>query len=416
MARHHVVFGLGFGDEGKGTIVDYLAIRERPQFVVRFNGGSQAAHNVVLLDGTHHTFAQYGSGAFAGARTFLSRFMIVNPITMLREREELARKGGETGAFVDARALVTTPYHVGLNQLREAILRHGSCGMGVGETVRWSLEGVALRVGDITTSNGTDLTDRLSEIRDRFYDVGASLAQQALMKLDAPTVAKAMTKLASPPALVAEQFRRWAFTVAATPPGWLAQQIGMEARCVFEGAQGVLLDETHGWAPHQTWSTCTPKNALELLGEAGVLRDDIEVTGVLRAYHTRHGAGPFPTEATLPQAEFHNGDHPWAGGFRWGHFDGRLARYALEVSGRVDGLAITHLDRVPANGTFVGCRSYDGQDDIGKPSLDFAVPKLRSLSAIDRLAGCVSALLPSDAPRIKIESYGPTAADKRVPE
>ena len=81
-----LVAGLGFGDEGKGSIVDALVRKHGAHTVVRYNGGAQAAHNVVDLDGRHHTFSQFGSGTFVpGTRTFLSRFMVVNPLGMLIE-------------------------------------------------------------------------------------------------------------------------------------------------------------------------------------------------------------------------------------------------------------------------------------------------------------------------------------------
>src|SRR5579864_7866772 len=93
MSKVFLVQGLGYGDEGKGSIVDYLVRQEKAPLVVRFNGGAQAAHNVVTDDGRHHTFTQFGSGTFAGARTFLSRFMIVNPFTLLTEAKALEQKG-----------------------------------------------------------------------------------------------------------------------------------------------------------------------------------------------------------------------------------------------------------------------------------------------------------------------------------
>lgn len=115
---------------------------------------------------------------------------------------------------------------------------------------------------------------------------------------------------------------------------------------VCEGAQGVLLDESWGFHPHTTWSDCTPRRALALL--AGL---DVEVlrVGVLRAYATRHGAGPFPTHEPACDARWpepHNGDAGWQGSFRRGPLDALLLRYALEVAGGVDGLALNHLDRV----------------------------------------------------------------------
>ena len=111
---------------------------------MRYNGGAQAAHTVVEASGRKrtHTFRQYGSGTFAdGCETFLSRFMLVNPIALLDETLALQALGvGDAPArlHIDARALVTTPFHMMLNQLREiarGVHRHGSCGLGIGETV-----------------------------------------------------------------------------------------------------------------------------------------------------------------------------------------------------------------------------------------------------------------------------------------
>src|SRR5688572_22373604 len=114
-----ILVGLGYGDEGKGAWTDYLARTEPVHTVVRFNGGAQAGHNVVLADGRHHTFAQFGSGTFVrGVNTHLSRFMLVNTIRMLKEADELRGLGvGDALArtSVDRRALVTTPFQVAAN-------------------------------------------------------------------------------------------------------------------------------------------------------------------------------------------------------------------------------------------------------------------------------------------------------------
>jgi len=92
--RIFVVVGLGYGDEGKGTIVDYLTHRFGASLIVRFNGGPQAAHHVVLPDGTWHCFAQFGSGTFVPeVQTLLSRLMIVDPESLMREAQTLRGKG-----------------------------------------------------------------------------------------------------------------------------------------------------------------------------------------------------------------------------------------------------------------------------------------------------------------------------------
>ncbi len=118
-------------------------------------------------------------------------------------------------------------------------------------------------------------------------------------------------------------------------------RIARSERVVFEGAQGVLLDETWGFHPHTTWSDCTFAGALALSGDRPVHR-----LGVTRTYAHRHGPGPFPTEGTLALGEPHNRDDGWQGRFRVGALDGVLLRYAVAVCGGVDGLVVTHLDRL----------------------------------------------------------------------
>ncbi|HET8846443.1 MAG TPA: adenylosuccinate synthetase, partial [Ktedonobacteraceae bacterium] len=138
---------LGFGDAGKGTITDFLARRFSAHTVVRYNGGPQAAHNVVCPDGRHHTFSQFSSGMFLpGTRTLLSRFMLINPLNMLKESRHLNAYGISDAlqrVQIDRRALVITPFQRAMNRLREiarADSRHGSCGEGVGECMADSLQ------------------------------------------------------------------------------------------------------------------------------------------------------------------------------------------------------------------------------------------------------------------------------------
>jgi adenylosuccinate synthase len=115
---------------------------------------------------------------------------------------------------------------------------------------------------------------------------------------------------------------------------------------VFEGAQGVMLDEKHGTAPYNTWTNTTFENADTLLDEIGC-KDRVRI-GCLRSYYTRHGAGPFPTEDnSLDLPESHNGNDGIQGKFRVGHFDFTLAKQALSIVGGVDVLAISHMDYLP---------------------------------------------------------------------
>ena len=116
---------------------------------------------------------------------------------------------------------------------------------------------------------------------------------------------------------------------------------------IFEGAQGVLLDEWRGFHPYTTWSTTTDRNAKEILGDLHYT-GPIKTLGVIRAYQTRHGAGPFPTETTDIAStcrDEHNGVSRWQGQFRVGWPDHVLTRYAIGCCLHVDGLVMTHLDQ-----------------------------------------------------------------------
>jgi len=154
-ARALVVVGLGFGDEGKGTMVDYLVRKHQARAVVRFNGGHQAAHAVVLPDGRSHKFSQFGSGTLAGADTYLSEHVVIEPLAMQREAMHLEDSGvSEPFSLlsINEACWITTPYHRHANRLLEQARgdnRHGSCGLGVGETVEMAVAGKGLRVRDV---------------------------------------------------------------------------------------------------------------------------------------------------------------------------------------------------------------------------------------------------------------------------
>ena len=348
--RHLVVVGLGLGDEAKGATVDWLCATRRAAgrpvgAVVRFNGGAQAAHNVVVGD-RHHTFHQFGSGTLAGTPTHLGPRVLVEPISLVREAEELAGLGAADPLSlisVDPDALVTTPIHAAANRTREDLRgagRHGSTGLGIGETVWYDLtyrDGV--RVGDC--ADRRRLIGRLDRLA-RHY---APLLAQG--EHDHPSVAALADLLI--------EFGG-AVRTAGTEELVRRAQIGA---LVFEGAQGVLLDEWRGFHPHTTWSTTTPANAVALLHEAGLGAP--YVLGLTRAYATRHGAGPLPTEAPELAArlpEPHNGAGRYQGGWRVGHLDLVTLRYALQVAGPVDGLAVSHLDAVTGAGLWVA-DAYD---------------------------------------------------------
>ena len=427
--RHSIVVDLGYGDAGKGGIVDWLCRPESAaaggpvHTVVRFNGGAQAAHNVVTAAGRHHTFAQFGSGTLSapGTRTFLSRFMLVDPLALVGEAEHLASLGvADPLALVsiDRDALLTTPYHQAANRAREAArgaTRHGSCGMGIGETAAYALAhpGDAPRVGDCQSPRA--LTRKLALLRDHVSagtSAGSTAAGDSL-----------------PPAEdVTDAYRAIADRVTITGEGHLARLLHQEGRVVFEGAQGVLLDEWRGFHPYTTWSTTTFDNAEALLAEAGMAGQALRL-GVTRAYMTRHGPGPFVTEdPTLELPEPHNQAGRWQGPVRRGHLDAVALRYAIEACGGVDAVALTHLDVAAAHADQLRvCHGYR----VGRHGLtDRLMPGPgRDLDYQERLTGMLLTARPvygdavnqADWPDIvagivgapvAVRSYGPSSADK----
>ncbi|MER7156611.1 adenylosuccinate synthetase, partial [Streptomyces lydicus] len=272
-AAHTVVVDLGYGDAGKGTVVDRLCAHREGTApvtaVVRFNGGAQAAHNVVTADGRHHTFAQFGSGTFSGVPTHLSHLMLVDPLALAAEARHLASLGVPDPLAlltVDRRARLTTPYHAAANRAREharGTARHGSCGMGIGETAAYALAhpADAPTAGDCTAP--ATLRRKLTLLRDRLT--------AALGPLDAPPLDACL-----------DAFAAFAAHVRLVDGAHLTR-LARTGRLVLEGAQGVLLDEWHGFHPYTTWSTTTFDGAERLLAEAGRPRSALRL-GVVRTY------------------------------------------------------------------------------------------------------------------------------------
>jgi adenylosuccinate synthase len=396
--RHTVVVGLGFGDEGKGATVDYLCRQTQPRgyechrpVVVRYNGGAQAAHNVHTPDGRHHTFAQFGSGTLAGASTFLSRYMVVNPLNMMREAIHLETLGIEPWSTiaVDPLATVVTPWQRAVGRLREDARgenRLGSTGQGIGEAVGDALAGLRVTVRDCATS--ALLIDRLTEIRHRKGLAALALTADGGVPEQHPW--PSVTE-------VADAYRAWAELVDIREgQSYLYGRVRAGHSLIFEGAQGLLLDQDHGiGAPdYATWSDCTTANAHTLLGELDI-DTPVKTIGVMRTYMTRHGAGPFPTESPwVNHPEPDNGTGRYQGHWRQGYLDLSNLRYALEVNGGVDELAVTHVDRLDGD--------WNIRVEEGFEPLEI-VPHHRVLDAIENNLSTAIGLL----------SYGPTAADRK---
>lgn len=314
MRRADVVIGSAFGDEGKGLITDVLASRHAGTLVVRFNGGAQAGHTVVTPDGRRHVFSHFGSGALAGAATLLSRFFVVNPVLFHPERERLARLGVCPKVLIDPRAAVTTPFDMFVNtalERRRGSGRHGSCGVGFGETVGRSSEtSFGLTVGDLAAPGR-----KLRAIRDQWLPRRLSQLGLAMTEAERDT-------------LLAEGLLARFITDAAgmLDVCTLADEgiaLRRAAHVVFEGAQGLLLDQDMGYLPHVTRSHTGLRNVGALLTGTGITQLDVHY--VLRPYLTRHGAGPLPGELAAPPypgiVDLTNLPNAWQGPLRFALLD-----------------------------------------------------------------------------------------------
>ena len=348
--RAYIVQGLAFGDEGKGTMVDYLCRAHDAPLVVRYNGGPQGARNVVQPDGSHHAFRQFGSGMFISeVCTFLSKYVLVDPFALMKEAEALEGKGirhAQERLFIDPECLIITPYHQYANRIRELVRgvnRHGSGGYGVGETRRDALLwGTYIQVKDILSdAPALGMLDdirvhKLKQLREYW---GVNREADGLL-----------TELSSEdPRRIAEFYRLFAHGIQ--PTTWAeVTDTYRNANVVFEGTAGTLLDETHGFAPYIMPSNTTFDNALELCDAAGLLPVRV---GVLRTHFTRHGAGPFVSEDRALAFPDHNVRTKWQGEMRFGHFDLVAAGYAIQCCGGIDGLALTHMDCVESPFAYV---------------------------------------------------------------
>lgn len=341
--RAVLLAGMGFGDESKGASCDALTRALPVDTIVRYGGGCQCAHNVVTPEGVHHTFSQFGSGMLANNKvsTHLSRFMLLDPLAFVREGDALSVKTPYVWerTTVDKRCVVITPLHSQLNKLREKARgskRHGSCGRGVGVAREFNLaHGDAIPLaGDLEKFNLT-LYGKLDHLWNLMSEETYKLAQNLqIPKRDVITFED-----------VYRMYNKVVF------PSRIVDGLEPAETMVFEGAQGVLLDETYGTAPHNTWTDTTFKNADTLLDELGIT--DRYRIGCLRTYHTRHGAGPFPTEDELLKAvlpELHNGTGEFQGEFRVGYFDFELAGMAIGIARGIDCISLSHLDYLPALG------------------------------------------------------------------
>ncbi|CAN7205120.1 adenylosuccinate synthetase [Rhizobium sp. LjRoot30] len=318
------VIGAGYGDEGKGLLTDRLASVTTDAIVVRSNGGAQAGHTVVAPDGHRHVFHHFGSGALAGAPTHLSAFFVAHPMFFLGERQALKELGAELAVSADPRAIVTTPFDMMINQaveLSRGIARHGSCGLGFGEAIERCLRPeFALRTGDLLRPG---LAGRLQRIWTewvprRLLGLGLDgLPDEIMRHVDIE--------------MVIGRFLLDCEAYLDHVTLWPDSRLGEKGQVIFEGAQGLLLDQDYGAFPHVTRSNTGLRNMQSIAREAGI--DGIGAHYVTRCYVTRHGAGPLAHEvdrlAGIDMVDPTNAPNAWQGRLRLAPLDLAVLRAAI---------------------------------------------------------------------------------------
>ena len=353
---NYIITDLGLGDSGKGATVDYLCSREQIDLVVRFNGGFQCAHNVVMSDGRHHCFSQYGSGTLRGVHTFIDRHVIVDPLSLQAEKRHLQAIGVPDPIEmikVHPDCLVSTIFHKILNRVQDKRSGHGSCGVGIGATrTMWSQTGDGLRFSDL--SNISVIRRKLDWIRqwcqDQLVDYSNPRSERSDINIDCE-------------GCVVNVFDEARLLYNAAYHVACSDYISHDQSIVFEGAQGYRLDEVYGTIPHTTYSNTRPTYALELCDQFGL--DRPKVYGIIRAYETRHGNGPMWAERPTIDGRWrdkstyidNSKDHNkggFAGQFRIGELNIASVKEAYKAC-QCDAMVINCLDQVD-NGTEIRVR------------------------------------------------------------
>lgn len=308
----HAVIGLGFGDEGKGMVTSYLSSYYNNPLVVRYSGGHQAGHTVVIED-IKHTFANFGSGTLQGCPTYWSKYCTVEPVGLIVELVALISKMGEKfdgiTLYIHKECPVTTPFDIFHNQKLEKEKIHGSCGVGFGDTLEREEDHFHLQFSDLF--NPTILKIKLEMIR-KYYGLF-----HVLKDIDIKPFMEAVELLND----------RTKFPHDVIIPV-NDTDVPSHPNTIYEGSQGLLLDQDIGFFPHVTRSNVGRKRL-----DSFIYHYD-EVWYVTRAYQTRHGYGPMTNEEhplkLINNEGESNKDNFYQGQFRKTILDLDLLNYALE--------------------------------------------------------------------------------------
>jgi len=363
MYKAKVVIGSGYGDEGKGLVTDYLS-QGWADLVVRFHGGAQAAHTVKHED-KEHVFGHVSSASFSSSSlglglipTYLGPRFVVNPVLFQQELEELKSKMPYVPqVFVHPDCYVTTVFDMFINRVLEesrGANRYGSVGVGFNETITRNYDkGVMLQVCDLHSPKllRKILNIKTAYVLTRLEELGFSITDIKLLreKYDFDKMQKSTME-------AIKYFR-------AHTNVFNENVFDYYENVVFEGAQGLLLDEFRGIFPHVTRSSTGIENAWKMISKHG---SGVHVQSyyVTRAYTTRHGAGPLNAEEAMPfwVQDTTNVSNEFQGSLRYAPLDVSLLMETIhkdaELLCRLDipgmnHLVVTCMDQIPEEHKYI---------------------------------------------------------------
>ena len=347
--KNIVVVGSQWGDEGKGKIVDWLS--EQADVVVRFQGGHNAGHTLVI-DGTTYKLRLLPSGIVRRNKiSIIGNGVVVDPWALLDEIKEIRSKGVKVDVenfIISESANLILPFHREMDEIREDAAGKGKIGTtrrGIGPAYEDKVGRRSIRVMDLRSEKNLD--SRLVSVLQHHNAVrkglGKKIFEKAQLKKDLLKIAPEILKFSQPVWLKIDEFKR------------------QKKKILFEGAQGILLDVDHGTYPFVTSSNTVASSAAT---GSGCGPNSINyVLGITKAYTTRVGEGPFPTELQDSTGELLGTRGKEFGTVtsrkrRCGWFDGVLVRQTIKISG-INGIALTKLDVLDELDEIKMCVQYD---------------------------------------------------------
>ena len=317
--RIEIVIGLNFGDEGKGARVNYLCSNRQKPLVVRFSGGHHVGHTVELKDGRRHVFHSFGSGTLKSAPTFWSKYCTIYPITFMKEYTDIKNSFDILPvSYFDPNVAVTTIWDVMYNQALEKSrdIRHGSVGLGFGATIERQLTPYTLYFKDLYYPSVMEY--KLNNIKQYYKN---KVTEKVLPFFDFETNEDEFKQSVK---------NMLSSNVFVKPEKEIFSE---KYDFIFEGSQGILLDQDCGFFPNVTRSNTVSKNAIEIIKRNCSDDTEININYISRIYMTRHGNGIFPTEGKTDHIKLKedktNFTNAWQGNLRKGCLDLELLKYSV---------------------------------------------------------------------------------------